>query len=94
MKKYEIKNIGQKRLLDWMEGNNMSINALVNEAKLCYSFGHAFVSGKQRPGLEIAVRIEDITKGYVRCRDWLKLYSEPKPKHHIKKTTKHPNAKD
>ena len=63
--------VGCMTLKEFKEKSGMSLGDLAD--KLGISLGHAsdIVNGKQNCSLRIAVTVEEITRGKVRCRDLL-----------------------
>lgn len=94
MKKHKIVSLGQKRLQEWLSTTKRSINAFVLDARINYKIGWKYVRGETRPGLEMSVRIETLTDGYVLPRHWLEPYSEPEVAHKKHKASKRANAKE
>ena len=86
--------IAQKKLIEWMEDRKLSIHAFLLQAKISYANGWNICKGYSRPGLELAIRIEHLTDGFVDASNWLETYSEPEPAHKKKKTNKHTHAKE
>lgn len=60
-----------KYLQEWMREHKKNIQALSIMMESQYALIWNYIRGRQRPGLEKAVKFEEITNGYVKCKDWL-----------------------
>lgn len=58
-------------LLDWMTRNKVTRAALAEKAQISRQTVHNLLTKKYRPGLDLALRLEDITKGKVAAASWL-----------------------
>lgn len=58
-------------LLEYKQKHKLRLDALAEMLGLSPAHTSELVNGKTRCSLEVAVRIEDLTKGKVRCRDLL-----------------------
>jgi hypothetical protein len=64
------KSVGRNALYKWLKDRKMTINDFVNDGKFHYKIVWAWLNGVQKPNLEMAIRIEDLTEGEVTPRAW------------------------
>ena len=61
---------GSQRLERWIARAGLSQRAAAKKLGIAQNYPGILVRGDARPGVEIAVRIEKVTKGAVRVADW------------------------
>ena len=59
------------RLSDWLYEKRMAVDDFVVKYDFNQSEVYMYMSGRRNPTLAKAVKIEDITKGAIKARDWV-----------------------
>lgn len=59
-----------KRLRRWLKSQNVTQAELAERLGCGKSFVCALCAGRKRPSLTLAIRLERLTLGAVRCVDW------------------------
>jgi DNA-binding XRE family transcriptional regulator len=59
------------KLADWIEQEGYRKQKIAEKLGISSTAIYSILSGTYLPGLETAVAIERLTKGKVRCEDWL-----------------------
>lgn len=83
-KKIKHPTHGQKLLILWLEANNTNICALHKKLDVTYSQLWNWVRGHLLPGLQNAIKIEQLTQGVVPCAAWSTLIEMDQPKEGVK----------
>jgi transcriptional regulator with XRE-family HTH domain len=61
----------ETKLSLWLDSARMTRDALAEELKLARGYVDLICSGSRRPSLEVALRIEKLTRGAVPATSWL-----------------------
>ena len=59
-----------KKLLKWLKANEVSNKKLASMIECSEANVSRLTRGQFLPGVRLAVRIERVTMGAVRCQDW------------------------
>ncbi len=59
-----------KRLSNWLTKNQQTQSALAAQLGVTRAAVHQWLTGDNRPSLDMAFALERATDGYVRARDW------------------------
>lgn len=62
----------------WVDEHGWTRQQLADELGITLASAARFCSGDRRPSLEMAVKIEDLTKGAVPVRYWLQILAHGK----------------
>ena len=72
------KTAAVKHLLRWLKKNKISLYALAKMTHTHYTTIWKLAQGNHPPSLETAIKIEEITEGFVPCYSWL-IYEDSPP---------------
>lgn len=68
------------QLKDWLKQNRYTVTAAAKEIGVGRQFLSDIINGRNRPGLDVAVKIEEFTSGAISPKLWMSKSSEIEPK--------------
>lgn len=76
----------KKCLVKWMKENKFSTTNVASRLDVCYTVVYFWLLETYRPNLDMAIALEKLSTGAVRCIDWERGsgLAPKKPTHHAK----------